>query len=747
MSAMKSTVSRWTGLHWMVIVHLTVLSPLLAFSQLRISPDGHYLTEQDGTPVFLNGESVWCLMTATTYTQADSFFQNCQQYGINFLEVLLIDKGFQVNSPANRNGHTPFTGQTFTTPREEYFTHADSIIILAKTYGIYLHLYISYLGGNDQEAWRVEIGNATIAQMKTWGSYVGARYKNFTNIMWGISGDCVPTPWQQKLDSMSIALLAQDTNHLITPRDWYPSRTQTHWSGRPWLKLEYIYPYWGPEAYHPEIIVDIARTCYNEGRPVFLEEAWYENEHANNPVPPPTVIRQQMYYAVLSGALCGQVFGNGPLWGFDMASRPWFGPGHYRSWLDSPGHVSVGIFGEIIRARNWWKFVPDMTFSVTDSGYGTYGTGSFCPTSYTSDSSSIMVYLPSQHQIRVRLSYLKGDSVTAKWINPGTGAVTNLGRKARVTTTFSPPSQGDWVFLAESYLVPIPPAPALAKPANGATGVSINPTFVWNPSEGAASYRFQASIDPAFASTVVDRGNITTTSTAVSGLATLTTHYWRVNATNSAGTSAYSTAWNFTTLVSVPTQVELLSPPDHATLRSDTAVFVWRRAAPEVIGYWFELATDSNFASRVVDSTLTDTVKIVIGLFVNVQYWWKARARNSAGWGTYSVTRTFLVSITGKGEQPWPPTQFQLKQNYPNPFNPATTIAFDLPSETGVSLIIYNMLGEEVRTLLKNHMSAGAYSLQWNGENDSGIALPSGVYISRIIASNRVVNIKMLLIR
>jgi outer membrane protein OmpA-like peptidoglycan-associated protein len=102
-------------------------------------------------------------------------------------------------------------------------------------------------------------------------------------------------------------------------------------------------------------------------------------------------------------------------------------------------------------------------------------------------------------------------------------------------------------------VVPAPPLPPeLATPTNGATGVATNPTLTWNASSGATSYLLQASIDPTFASTTADQSGITTTSYSLSGLATGTTYYWHINATNSGGTSAYSTTWSFTTAAPPP---------------------------------------------------------------------------------------------------------------------------------------------------------------------------------------------------
>ncbi len=88
------------------------------------------------------------------------------------------------------------------------------------------------------------------------------------------------------------------------------------------------------------------------------------------------------------------------------------------------------------------------------------------------------------------------------------------------------------------------------------------------------------------------------------------------------------------------------------------------------------------------------------------------------------------------------PTTFNLEQNYPNPFNPTTVIRFSLPSDELVSLKIYNVLGQEVQTLLNKQMRAGSYNVDFNATK-----LSSGVYFYRIEAGNYNVTKKMLLIK
>ena len=88
------------------------------------------------------------------------------------------------------------------------------------------------------------------------------------------------------------------------------------------------------------------------------------------------------------------------------------------------------------------------------------------------------------------------------------------------------------------------------------------------------------------------------------------------------------------------------------------------------------------------------------------------------------------------------PTEFSLSQNYPNPFNPSTTIKFDIPKATRVSLKIYNVLGQEVETLVNEIMEPGAYNFKWDAGH-----FASGMYIYRIEAGNFVQSKKMMLIK
>ena len=112
--------------------------------------------------------------------------------------------------------------------------------------------------------------------------------------------------------------------------------------------------------------------------------------------------------------------------------------------------------------------------------------------------------------------------------------------------------------------------------------------------------------------------------------------------------------------------------------------------------------------------------------------------------GSFEFSDEILVEIK-------PPTTFSLYQNYPNPFNPETVIRYRIPhldqTKVSVELKIYNLLGDEVRTLVQKDQEAGYYSAKWDGKNNHGEVVSAGTYIYQLRAGNFIKTNKMLLLR
>lgn len=102
------------------------------------------------------------------------------------------------------------------------------------------------------------------------------------------------------------------------------------------------------------------------------------------------------------------------------------------------------------------------------------------------------------------------------------------------------------------------------------------------------------------------------------------------------------------------------------------------------------------------------------------------------------------IETTGKTHVP---VDFELRQNYPNPFNPETTFGYSVPEASHVSLMVYDILGRKVATLVNERKEMGAYSIQWNAKSENMNDLASGVYYARLIAGDFSKSVKILYLK
>ena len=93
------------------------------------------------------------------------------------------------------------------------------------------------------------------------------------------------------------------------------------------------------------------------------------------------------------------------------------------------------------------------------------------------------------------------------------------------------------------------------------------------------------------------------------------------------------------------------------------------------------------------------------------------------------------------------PKTAMLWPNYPNPFNPSTTLRFSIPIKSHVSLVIYDVLGHRVKRLVYDRMDPGIYAVLWNGKDDQGRRVGSGVYLCRARIGDFVTSRKLVLIK
>ena len=189
-----------------------------------------------------------------------------------------------------------------------------------------------------------------------------------------------------------------------------------------------------------------------------------------------------------------------------------------------------------------------------------------------------------------------------------------------------------------------PEAPTQLAPTNGATDQLLSPTFSWNSSIGATTYTLQISTSISFTSYTYNQSNLTNTTQQLSGLSPLTNYYWRVSATNSYGTSVYSTVWSFTTTGAAPIAPILNLPVNGATNQSITPTLSWNESNTAT-SYTVQVATDDAFNNLIFNSGVgTVTSKQIDGLNYLTTYYWRVSATNSFGTSAQSEVRTFATA-------------------------------------------------------------------------------------------------------
>lgn len=146
-------------------------------------------------------------------------------------------------------------------------------------------------------------------------------------------------------------------------------------------------------------------------------------------------------------------------------------------------------------------------------------------------------------------------------------------------------------------------------------------------------------------------------------------------------------------------------------------------------------AIDMGFA---VSSSATTIVKSLVGQGL-VGVLQGVNTTIESGFLADTLFRTVLVSVA---EPTGAPKEYALQQNYPNPFNPSTTIRFELPHAAQVSLMVYNVLGQEVMMLISEEKPAGIYEVQFSAPH-----LSSGMYMYRLRANDFVSTKRMLVLK
>ncbi len=442
---------------------------------LKISSSGRSLTDQNNVPFFVHGDSPWSMLAQLNKEDTERYLESARKQGFNAIILNLVEHQFSDRAPRNHTGAAPFkTPGDFAMPNEAYFAHADWVLAKTKEKGLLVLLFPAWAAAPKAGGgWNQEILKNGPEKCREYGRFLGRRYRDFPNIIWGHGGDQNPPPDSPMARNLLKILLGIKDQ---APRHWHfyhgtrakTSLDQENFASHVDLDAVYVCDEARGAARVGESHTTSLKSYNREKfRPHFLFEAVYESVSKEKPKwgDPYTSdrarLRRQAYWNVLSGST-GHFFGNYPVWALQAG---WDGPGG----LGSPGRQDMQYLKTLITRRAWWKLAPDDKHLTVTKGSGTVKEADSVTAARADDGSFVMAYLPSTgttaRTLTVDMSRLRGPA-TARWFNPADGTykaladapLPNTGSQEFTTPGDNGTGANDWVLVLETETKAAPPS-------------------------------------------------------------------------------------------------------------------------------------------------------------------------------------------------------------------------------------------------------------------------------------------------
>jgi hypothetical protein len=386
-------------------------SPQAARSRfaLKVSANGHYFV-QDGKPFFWMGDTVWSLFTHYSAQEAEEYLKHRGQQGFTVEHTMIAfngGPGLKTHS-SNPQGDQPWLNSNPATPNETFFKNVDHVLEAARQNG--LMVVIMPCGGSSGSF--VDKDKVfTRENVRTYGKWLGQRYRDVPNIIWGNGFDLRPWEYADIAQELADGLQEGDGgSHLIT---FHPSggNSSSYYQDQGWLAFNIIQTWSDYWRSNPMVLADYCRLPV---KPVVMAEGAYEEgpEYPSRPITP-LVVRKEAYWSYLGGGF--HTYGHNDMWRHNPT---------WRQSMDSPGARQMGILKKILTSRQWWKMTPDPSVFVL----GVNSDKTLNVAARSTDGDSVIVYLSSRTTVTIDLSKITASkTVRATWVNPETGEETVAG--------------------------------------------------------------------------------------------------------------------------------------------------------------------------------------------------------------------------------------------------------------------------------------------------------------------------------
>lgn len=452
--------------------------------QLRISPNGRHLIDQNGKPFLYLADTAWTLFRRLNRDEVKEYLQDRAAKGFSVTQAYLL-RGLNVT---NRYGELTLINRDPTKPNEAWFKHADYVINRANELGLVMGIVVSKGDHVRQRQWPVSEVVFNETNSFTFGKFLGDRYKN-NAVIWYLGGDTVPAKTRAVWVAMARGLKAgSQGRHLLSYHGpGGEQNSSSYWfQNEDWLDFNAIQS--GHGWFRPSYQFVARDYALKPVKPTIDMESTYE-DHAPDPKRQDQrtdghQIRVNAYWNFLSGA-AGHGYGCNDIWQFANPASPpgkkdytfpfdrWSGTTDWHQGMDLPGAKSMGILRQLLESRPWYRLVPDNSLIAAGQGEGK----NHVQAALADDGSVALAYLPFGNPVSVRLDKIRGSRVKAHWFDPREGTWRLIGESVNTgIREFMAPSSGekhDWILVLDDAAKNYPVKPPKSWHGTGAGRVGI----------------------------------------------------------------------------------------------------------------------------------------------------------------------------------------------------------------------------------------------------------------------------------
>lgn len=416
---------------------------------LKLSKDRSYIETVEGDPFFWLGDTAWELVHRLNREEILEYLDNRKAKGFTVIQTVVLAEMDGLNTP-NAYGHLPLIANDPARLNEEYFKHLDFVLSEADKRDLYVGLLPAW-GDKFNKKWGTGPEIFTPENAEKYGTLLGNRYRDYSNIIWILGGDRIPESPQQFeiIRSLATGLQKAGVNHLIS---YHPSGTRiaSDFFDESWLDIDMYQS--GHSSLVKEYQYSKKSRSKNFRRPVINGEARYEDipdrfwENDDFGRLNDTDVRVSAYWSLLGGA-AGYTYGSNDIWQmYEQGRTPTLDARlGWKKALDLPGAQQMKHLRELISSLEWQKSVPApeliLGSNPEDKGHivasRAPGFGLF--------------YTPEGRSIQVNLQQLDFQKFNAYWFDPRNGTVQEISEKESLKNgIFKPPTSGrsnDWLLL------------------------------------------------------------------------------------------------------------------------------------------------------------------------------------------------------------------------------------------------------------------------------------------------------------